>query len=279
MLLDRYAVMGNPIAHSKSPEIHRLFAQQTGQEMTYDKILAGTGSFAEEASAFFALGGKGLNVTVPFKEQAFHYADNLTDRAELAGAVNTLVLEPDGNVVGDTTDGAGLVSDLQRLGWPLAEARILILGAGGAVRGVIQPLLAQPIARLTIANRTDAKAHQLAQLFGALGPIDACGYDALGDSQYDLIINGTSASLAGEIPPLNTHCIQAGTRVYDMMYSAEATAFIRWAQAQGVAACSDGLGMLVAQAAESFYLWRGVRPGIQPVIDAVRQAMATPPGL
>jgi shikimate dehydrogenase len=266
--MDRYAVVGNPIGHSKSPVIHRLFAGQAGQVLSYDKMLVELGAFAEEASAFFALGGRGLNVTLPFKEDAFRYADELTGRAQVAGAVNTLMVRQDGTVLGDNTDGSGLVADLLAQGWPLAGSRILLLGAGGAARGVVQPLLEQDPARLVIANRTPEKAQVIAGAFA--GRIEASDYVSLTGSSFDLIINATSASLAGELPPLPVGLVTPETRVYDMMYGAKPTAFLSWAQEQGAAHLADGLGMLVGQAAEAFYLWRGVRPQTAPVIEALR---------
>jgi shikimate dehydrogenase len=266
--MDRYAVVGNPIAHSKSPDIHRWFAEQTGQALTYEKILVELTAFDEEVSSFFALGGKGLNVTVPFKEQAFRFADLLTDRARLAGAVNTLALQNDGTVLGDNTDGAGLAADLLAQDWPLAGQRILVLGAGGAVRGIVGPLLEQKPASLLIANRTLEKAVAIAEAF-PLGAVSVSGYAELQGS-FDLIINGTSASLTNELPPLPSGLVGADTAAYDLMYGAEPTAFLRWAAEQGAVRRADGLGMLVEQAAEAFYLWRGVRPDSAPVVEKLR---------
>lgn len=266
--MDRYAVVGNPIGHSKSPDIHRLFAAQTGQALTYDKILVEQGAFAEEVSAFFALGGKGLNVTVPFKEDACRYADELTGRAQVAGAVNTLMLRPDGVVLGDNTDGAGLVADLMAQGWSIADKHVLLLGAGGAARGAVQPLLQRNPARLVVANRTPDKPRSIAAAF--TGQIETSDYASLADQSFDLIINATSASLGGELPPLSPRLIAPETCIYDMMYSAQSTTFLNWAREQGAMRLADGLGMLVEQAAEAFYLWRGVRPQTIPVIEALR---------
>lgn len=266
--MNRYAVMGNPISHSKSPNIHRLFAAQTAQTLSYDRIQVDLEAFAEEVSAFFALGGRGLNLTVPFKEEAFRYADELTARAQQAGAVNTLMLRSDGSVLGDNTDGAGLVADLLALGWPVAAGRVLLLGAGGAARGVVQPLLEQHPARLVIANRTLDKARTIAEAFA--GRVECSDYAALAGQSFDLVINATSASLGGELPPLPAHLVTADTRVYDMMYGTEPTVFLRWARQQGAVFLADGLGMLVAQAAEAFYLWHGLRPQTAPVIEALR---------
>ncbi|SEK21099.1 shikimate dehydrogenase [Atopomonas hussainii] len=273
--LDQYGVFGNPIGHSKSPLIHRLFAEQTGQTMSYEALLAPLDGFADFARDFFARGGRGANVTVPFKEQAFALVNQLSERAERAGAVNTLCRHADGKLLGDNTDGVGLVRDLTvNAGWSLADQRILLLGAGGAVRGVLQPLLAHKPRELVIANRTLSKAETLAQHFADLGPVLASEFAWL-QQPFDLIINGTSASLAGELPPLPAAVIKPGhTRCYDMMYSAEPTAFNRWASDLGAAACMDGLGMLVEQAAEAFLLWRGVRPDSAPVLAELRAQLA-----
>lgn len=272
--MDRYGVFGNPIGHSKSPLIHRLFAQQTGQQLSYEALLAPLEDFPGFARAFFAE-GQGGNVTVPFKEQAFQLADSLTPRAQRAGAVNTLKKLADGSLLGDNTDGAGLVRDLKvNAGFDFKGQRILLLGAGGAVRGVLEPLLAEQPASLVIANRTVEKAEQLAREFADLGPVLASGFDWI-DAPVDLIINGTSASLAGELPPIAASLIQPGHTVcYDMMYAKQPTAFNRWAAEQGAARTLDGLGMLVEQAAEAFYLWRGVRPDSAPVLAELRRLLA-----
>jgi len=269
-MTDRYAVFGHPIAHSKSPQIHTAFARQTGQDMTYEAILAPLDSFADSVAAFIAAGGRGANVTVPFKEEAFKLARRLSPRAQRAGAVNMLSFEADG-ILGDNTDGAGLVADLTRnLRCALAGKRILLLGAGGAARGVIEPLLDQQPAALVIANRTVSRAQELAELFGhAMNDrgITACSFDAA-DTAFDLIINATSASLAGELPPLSPRIFTADSLAYDLMYGRD-TPFLALARNHG-AATADGLGMLVEQAAEAFYLWRGVRPDTAPVITSLR---------
>ncbi len=266
---DRYAVVGHPVAHSKSPRIHRQFAEQTGEPVEYRAIDIPPGEFAARVQAFFAAGGKGLNVTLPYKEEAYRLAERLTRRARQAGAVNTLALQGDGSLLGDNTDGAGLVQDLQHnLHWDIRGLRVLLLGAGGAVRGVIGPLLEQQPAVLVIANRTPEKAVQLATAFGS--GVRGCGYAALAGEAFDLVINGTSASLAGELPPLPAGLLAAGACCYDMMYGPEPTVFLRWAQDHG-AATADGLGMLVEQAAEAFFLWRRVRPQTGPVLQALRQ--------
>lgn len=272
-MTDRYAVFGNPIAHSKSPQIHTLFAQQTGQDIRYEKVLVDEDRFEAEAEAFFASGGKGLNITVPFKLDAYSFASRLTERARKAGAVNTLALQDDGSVLGDNTDGVGMVSDMiDNLGWELKHQRILILGAGGAVRGVLQPLLEQQPQFVTIANRTVEKALQLSKGFAELGYVCACGFDQLEGQDFDIIINGTSASLSGEVPPL-PQGLARGARCYDMMYGAQPTVFLRWAGKNGAVEQADGLGMLVGQAAHSFRLWRGVSPKTGPVIQQLRKQL------
>jgi len=267
--MNYYGVFGNPIAHSKSPLIHRLFAEQTGQPISYEPLLAPLDGFAATVAEFFKT-GSGANVTVPFKEQAFALADQLSERAQRAKAVNTLKKLNDGRLLGDNTDGAGLVNDLLNNHVELAGKNILILGAGGAVRGVLEPLLAQHPTELCIVNRTVEKAEQLAQEFSDIGPMTACGYDWI-DEPVDIIINGTSASLSGDLPPLAKTLIKAGDTVcYDMMYGKNTTVFNQWAQQQGAARTLDGLGMLVEQAAEAFYLWTGVRPDPAPVLKQLR---------
>jgi len=275
-MTDRYAVIGNPIEHSKSPAIHAAFAAATGQEMEYGRILGTPGHFAEEVREFLAKGGKGLNITVPFKEDAWRLADERSSRAELAGAVNTLIRLDDGRLRGDNTDGVGLVRDLeQNHGCRLNGRSILLLGAGGASRGVLRPLLEANPSRLVIANRTVAKAEALAADAAGLGPISGCGFDALAGERFDLIINGTAAGLRNEVPPLPTGILASGGVAYDMMYGDEPTAFVRWGGAAGAAMALDGLGMLIEQAAESFYLWRGVRPRTAPVVDMLRRPKPT----
>ncbi|PCM44137.1 shikimate dehydrogenase [Marinobacter sp. ANT_B65] len=268
-----YAVMGNPVAHSKSPRIHSLFAGQTGEPVEYTAIQAPLDGFAEAVRQFFESGGKGLNVTVPFKEQAWELAECRAARAEKAGAANTLYRNGTGQLVADNTDGYGLVRDLvANHGVQLKGARILVLGAGGAVRGVLGPLLEQHPASLTLANRTVAKAETLAKLFAdeaGAATMSACGFKEPGQL-FDVIINGTSASLQGDLPPLDSNVIGADTVVYDMMYSLQTTTFNQWAQDKGASRVFDGLGMLVEQAAESFRVWRGVLPETAPVIKALR---------
>lgn len=268
---DRYAVMGNPIAHSKSPLIHRQFAGQTGQVLTYDAILVDIGRFTEAVDAFRRDGGKGLNVTVPFKQDAWRLASRRTPRAERAGAVNTLWWDGNERLCGDTTDGVGLVRDLRdNHGIRIEGRRVLLVGAGGAARGVIEPLLAERPATLVIANRTPERAHELAAIFGGLAPITGCGFGELSGRSFDLAINATAAGLTGEVPPLPATVFAPGACAYDMMYGSEPTAFVRWSLAQGCARALDGLGMLVEQAAEAFFIWRGVRPDTAPVIARLR---------
>ena len=273
--VDQYAVFGNPIKHSRSPQIHAAFAKQTGQALHYRAHKVELGRFAEVASEFFRNGGRGLNITVPFKLDAFEFADELSGRARRAGAVNTLARGEDGRIYGDNTDGVGMVRDINdNLGWPVAGKRILVLGAGGAVRGILGPLLKQRPEELVVANRTLEKAEALAELFAELGPVSGQPFEALPGRQFDLIINGTSASLSGDLPPLPSHILSNEGSAYDMMYGAEPTPFMRWAAAEAAWAVSDGLGMLVEQAAESFCIWRGVRPDTRPIIELIRQSLS-----
>jgi shikimate dehydrogenase len=270
-MTDHYAVMGNPIAHSKSPRIHTLFAEQTGELLDYRAILVEPDGFADAVADFMASGGKGLNITVPFKEQAWSLATTRTPRAERAGAVNTLSLEPGGELLGDNTDGAGLVRDLlYNQDATLRGRRILLLGAGGAARGVLEPLLAEQPALLVIANRTSSKAVELARLFCDLGHTEGCGLDDVAGQHFDVIINATAASLSGEVPAIAADTVTADSWCYDMMYGDRPTAFMEWARARGATHVMDGLGMLVEQAAESFYIWRKVRPDTAPVIAKLR---------
>ncbi len=268
---NQYAVIGNPIEHSKSPAIHSAFARQTDQDMVYGRILADLNQFAETVRAFIAAGGKGLNVTVPFKEQAFALADQLSERAQAAGAVNTLIVNQ-GELHGDNTDGIGLVRDLaERHQFDFAAKRILLLGAGGASRGVLLPLLQTHPANIMIANRTLGKAQELAKLTND-ERVSAGGFDELKGQSFDLIINGTAAGLRGEVPPIPASCLAQGGWTYDMMYASEPTAFVRWGRQHQAGKALDGLGMLVEQAAESFELWCGVRPETESVMQALRAA-------
>lgn len=268
---DRYCVFGHPVGHSKSPRIHAAFAEQTGEAMHYEAIEAPLDGFAGAWRAFAAAGGRGANVTVPFKEEAYRLAAVLSPRAQRAGAVNTLILGKNDRLYGDTTDGVGLVRDLQAHAAPIEGARILLLGAGGAVRGILEPLLAANPAALMIANRTAAKAERLASEFADLGETTGGGFDAVAGT-FDLVINGTSASLGGELPPLPDDLFADEALAYDMMYGAEPTVFLRWAAERG-ARTVDGLGMLIEQAAESFFLWRNKRPDTAPVRELLRGAL------
>lgn len=272
-MTDLYAVFGNPINHSKSPVIHRQFADQTSQDMNYSKQLVDEGQFEAAAKAFFEQGGKGLNITVPFKLDAYRFANKLSPRAERAGAVNTLAILSDGQILGDNTDGIGMVHDMHNLGWQIEGKRVLILGAGGAVRGVLQPLLAENPAEVVIVNRTFTKADELAKSFHDLGNIKALTYEKLAEESFDIVVNGTSASLQGELPPLPNGLLAPDASCYDMMYGATPTPFLHWASEQGAARTADGLGMLVGQAAEAFYLWRSQRPEVTSVITQLRRQM------
>jgi len=265
-------VVGNPIAQSRSPRIHRLFAEQSGEDISYDSKLVERGEFDWVAEDFFASGGKGINITAPFKQDAYRFAHRLSSGARTAGAVNTLAIEAEGEVVGHNTDGVGLVADLMRQDQPLKDQKILILGAGGAVRGVLEPLLKTRPTKLVIANRTHEKALQLAKGFAGYGSIEACPMDKLGSQGFDLIINGTSASLAGQAIALPREILADNSFCYDMVYACEPTAFMQWAADSG-AKSSDGLGMLVGQAAESFRIWRGVSVDIVKVIATLRAEM------
>jgi shikimate dehydrogenase len=265
-MTDRYAVIGNPVAHSKSPWIHAEFARQTRQDIDYQRLEAPLEGFARTLDEFRAAGGRGANVTVPFKDQAFRYCRNaVTERARTAGVVNTLIFE-DGGARGDNTDGAGLLRDLTvNLGRAIAGARILLMGAGGAAQGVLAPLLAARPRRLIVANRTADRARALARRYGATA---GGGYDEFRGEQFDLLVNATSAGLAGEAPPLAPGAFAPGALGYDMVYGRD-TPFLAAARAAGAEA-RDGSGMLVEQAAESFLLWRGVRPDTAPVLAALR---------
>jgi len=270
--MDSYAVFGNPISHSLSPRIHQQFAQQCGQAMRYQAILAPLDGFTESLADFFQQGGQGCNVTVPFKQEAYRLCGALTQRAERAGAVNTLIRQASGKPLGDNTDGAGLLRDLtQNLGLRLTGQRILLLGAGGAARGVLEPLLGEHPAELVIANRSLDKAHNLLDEFAALGNLRVCAFaDLSREPPFELIINATSASLAGELPPLPDGLLRDQGACYDMLYSQTPTVFQQWGATQGAAVNADGLGMLVEQAAEAFLLWRGIRPDSRSVLNELR---------
>ena len=269
-MTDLYAVFGNPIAHSKSPDIHTRFAQTCAQDLRYEARLAAVDGFAEAISEFVAAGGKGANVTVPFKEEAFRLSTQLSDRAKRAGAVNTLTFKA-GEIHGDNTDGAGLVRDIEsNAGLPLAGKRILLLGAGGASRGVIAPILVANPASLFIANRSADKAVLLAAGFSSLAAVDGGSFAEIAGRDFDVVINATSASLSGESLPLPPGLFAPGALAYDMMYGKGETPFLKLAREQGAARCVDGLGMLVEQAAEAFFIWRGVRPETGAVLADLR---------
>ena len=272
-MTDLYAVMGNPINHSKSPSIHAQFAEQAKQDLVYSAMLVPKEGFEPAVKDFFKGSGKGLNITVPFKEQAFQLATVLTPRAQTAQAVNTLVLQEDGSILGDNTDGAGLVRDLvMNQHVEITGKRILVIGAGGAVRGILQPFLEQDPEHIVIVNRTFEKAQLLADNFKDFGSIEAKEFEALTES-FDVIINGTSASLSGELPPLPDLVVGNETAVYDMMYAKELTPFLVWAQNLGAKKIIDGLGMLVEQAAVSFEIWRGVKPDSVTVLTDLREQL------
>ena len=275
--MSKYAVLGNPVSHSKSPLIHSMFAQQTDQTMSYVAISLEENEFEGFVRNFFADGGGGLNVTVPFKGNAFALAASCSPRAELAQAVNTLFLDVNGDICGDNTDGVGLVTDLKLNNKvAISGQRVLILGAGGAVRGIMAALVYEQASAITIVNRDVSKAELLAEEMQSMAPIEAMSYsmlqeDANNGRSYDLIINGTSSSLKGEMPKLDAKVIAPGCCCYDLMYSATDTPFVQWARQEGARISIDGLGMLVEQAAEAFALWRGVRPNTASVMAHLRE--------
>ncbi len=270
-MTDHYVVIGNPVAHSKSPQIHARFAQQTGQDIGYERLLAPLDGFEAAVHAFIAGGGRGANVTVPFKLDAFALADERSPRAQAAGAVNTLRFDR-GRIFGDNTDGVGLVRDIVSGGVAITGARVLLLGAGGAARGVMLPLLEQQPEQIVIANRTLAKAEMLVGEFPqAGGQLSAMRFEALSDA-CDIVINATSASLSAELPPVPPCVFSSQTFAYDMMYGLAPTVFMQMAAAHG-ARVRDGLGMLIEQAAESFFVWRGVRPDTAPVYQWLREQL------
>jgi len=269
--MDRYAVVGNPIAHSKSPQIHEAFARSTGQAMTYERILAPIGGFAEVAEKFAREGGKGLNVTVPFKLDAFAVAHTASERAQAAGACNTLKRDA-GGWYADNTDGAGIVRDLTaNLHVRIEGADVLVLGAGGAARGILLPMFACKPRSLVLSNRTQEKADALVAKFRDRGPVSAARPAEIEGRTFDLVINATSAGLEGETAWLwPAGIFRPGAFAYDLIYGNGSTLFLRWSQAQGVSRTADGIGMLIEQAAESFLLWRGVRPETAPVFELLR---------
>ena len=269
--MDRYAVVGNPIEHSRSPWIHARFAELTGQSLEYTALLVELDAFEQRVAEFFAGGGKGLNITVPFKERAWAMADRHSEAACKACAVNTLYLDPDGTLVGENTDGTGLLRDLkQNHGADLAAKRILLLGAGGAVKGVLPNLIAEAPSEIYIANRTLEKAKALAE--SAQGPvrIHAVHFEDIPNAAFDFVINGTSAGLHGALPVVPSETVSTHTWCYDMIYGVGDTKFQAWAKTLQAAKALDGLGMLVEQAAESFKIWRGHSPATAPVIRQLR---------
>lgn len=262
-----FIVIGNPIEHSLSPRIHQLFAEQCGISLRYEKKLSDHEHFESDLRLFLNSGGRGLNVTVPFKVMAYQFADDHTERAEIAGACNTLMRRENGEILGDNTDGIGLVRDLQqRLEFQLKGARVLILGAGGAVRGILGPLFDSKINYCTIATREPQKAQGLKDLFPVLNLVE---YRQIPEESFDLIINATSAGLSNELPPLPPRCIQEQTVIYDLTYGPKAEPFLIWCREQGAKYCYDGIGMLVEQAAASFLLWHGVLPKTAEVIETL----------
>lgn len=271
--MEKFAVFGNPISHSKSPLIHALFAEQTGIDHSYGSVLAPIESFETSLQGFIRTGGQGANVTLPFKRRAFQGASKLTQLASLAGAVNTLKALPEGGFLGDNTDSIGLLTDLERQQLISPQDHILLIGAGGAARGVIFPLLSFGC-ELTITNRTFSRAKALAQLFQHRGEISAQPMDQLDQHQpFNLVINATATGISGEIPALPVGVVNCQTRCYDMFYQHEKTPFLSWAQQQGASEFADGLGMLVGQAAHAFLLWHGVMPEIEPVLRCARSQL------
>lgn len=269
----RFAVVGNPVSHSKSPLIHSLFAKQIGLSVDYSRVKVEHGEFENFVTNFFAGGGNGLNITVPFKEMAFHLVENCSSRCQLARAVNTLFLDKQQRLVGDNTDGVGFVTDITVNHSVVLKGRnVLILGAGGAVRGVLSGLAKEPPQRITLLNRTESKARQLQHEFESLLPIEIGSYSELPQRQYDLIINGTSLGLQGKVPPISPSLIGGGCCCYDLMYASRDTDFVTWSKNHGASLALDGLGMLVEQAAESFNIWCHMRPDTAPVIRHLRDA-------
>jgi shikimate dehydrogenase len=269
---DPYGVVGHPISHSLSPFIHGMFARETGQAMSYRLYDVSPGEFTTFVAGFFDHGGRGLNITVPYKIVAVEAANELTARAAHAAAINTLVLRADGTILGDNTDGVGLVRDLcDNLGLVVTNRRVLVIGAGGATRGVLAPLLGLSPTLVVIANRTPDRAAALAAAFSDLGATQGVGFEDVGSEPFDLIINATSASLSGDMPPVPPAAVGRATVCYDLAYGRAATVFIDWARAHGCAQALQGWGMLVEQAAEAFRLWRGVRPATGTVLMALKE--------
>ncbi len=273
---DHYAVMGYPISHSRSPGIHHLFAEQSKQHIVYSAILVEPGDFSNAVAAFQSQGGKGLNVTIPYKEEAWSLVNQRSARAEKAGAVNTIMLRQDGSLYGDNTDGIGLVNDLTKnQSLSLKNKKILILGAGGAVKGILQPILIESPAQIVIANRTPDKALTLAKQYAEIDdtcPVIGVGFDEIPKQLFDIVINGTASSLTGNIPDIKAELVN-NAFCYDMMYGKEATTFMQWCMKHNASNVSDGLGMLIEQAAAAFYVWRNVQPDTRPVITRIRSTI------
>jgi shikimate dehydrogenase len=266
-----YAVLGNPVKHSKSPQIHSLFAEQTGIDLKYQAIEVPIDDFSKYVESFFSQGGKGLNITVPFKEEAYSICNALTQRAKFSGSVNTIWFDEQKNIHGDTTDGKGLINDLTtNHSIDINNKSILILGAGGSVKAILEPLCAQKPDKIVIANRTVSRAEELVEKFFDQGKIEACSFSDLVNQSYDLVINGTSLSLKGELPPLPDTLFKSNASCYDLMYADTDTIFMEWGKEQGATKVFDGLGMLVEQAAEAFNIWHGVLPETAPVIKLLR---------
>ena len=268
-----YAVVGQPVKHSKSPLIHSLFAKQCGIDLVYEAMEVTEDNFDTFIESFFAETGAGLNITVPYKEKAFALASSCSPRANLAKAVNTLFLDDENLICGENTDGPGLITDIKsNHGFALENSRILILGAGGAVRGVLAALISEQLTSITIANRTLSRAETLRTEFEPFTEINVETYESIGSSQFDLIINGTSLGLTGDVPPIEADLMSDNCCCYDMMYGDSDTAFVRWAKQHGATLALDGLGMLVEQAAESFSLWHGIRPETASIISDLRNS-------
>lgn len=272
--LTNYALMGNPVSHSKSPDIHHYFSKQTGIAMDYEAILVPLQGFRDALASFQKQAGRGLNITLPFKQQAFMLMDKLGKAAQQAGAVNTIVFYPDGTRYGENTDGIGFLQDyIQNHDGEISGKRILILGAGGAARGILGPLLSQQPKSVMIANRTQCKALVLEQDFNKYGPVLAVDYESISKHTYDIIINATSTSLSSELPPLSSDIFENRPCCYDMAYQKKLTPFLLFAKAHGASQCIDGLGMLVEQAAESFFLWHGIKPETLSIIKKIRKEL------
>jgi len=273
-MTDRYAVFGNPAMHSKSPLIHGMFARATGQDLTYEAIEPPLDGFAAAVAAFRARGGRGANVTMPFKLEAFALATHPSERARLAGAANALKFDGD-RIYAENFDGVGLVNDIERnLGYPLAGKRVLLLGAGGAARGVVLPILQRTPAALTIANRNVPKALALRDMFAQYGPLTVGSYADLGNASFDVVLNATAASMRGELPPVTPAAFAPGSLAYELVYGKGLTPFLRLARDARAACLADGVGMLVEQAAEGFEWWRGVRPDTSAAIEKLRVPLA-----